>query len=240
MDKQDIDGLDSFVWVDDIQNYDIPPRKSKTVIPHQNKFKSMDYEVVLDYHVPFPTKLLYGDSVESIHIYSITPGYTFYENILKTYYHPSELERQFRLDVSRSTMYLNQHVVRQPLAAIHYLQHKYQEKADLILALCTQAVYASPFEWIYFSLPPNYHLVEGDATSNSDRKIKIILEGHQLSVWKMLRIIRFKQIPDTDHSTIEEVETYRDLCLTITVEDLRSGSDDVVVDVWLSQPYPSN
>lgn len=231
--------LDSFVWVDEIQNYDILPQKSTTVIPYQRKFRSMEYEVVLDFHVPFPIKLLYGNEIESIHIYSITHGNTFYENLLKTYYHPSELERQFQLDVSRSTMYLNQHIVDNPLQAIHFLQHKYQDKADLILALCTQAVYASPFEWIYFSLPENYHLVERDATTDDDRKIKIILDGNQLSVWKILRIIRFID-PDLLASSKEEVETYREVCLAITVEDLRSGTDDVIVDVWLSHPCNSD
>lgn len=221
---------ESFTLIDEIYNYDQPSTSNTIIVPHQRLFNPLDYEVVLDFQVPFPPELLYGSHVESIHAYSVTKGTHFYHTLLATYYQPEELERQFKLDVSRSVMYLNQHRVTDPIQAVHYLQHKYQDKGNLILALCTQAVYATPFEWIYFSLPPDYHLVERDGTGNLNRKIKIMLEDHQLSIWKILRIIRFTTDPVTG---VQEAVTYREVGIVITVEDLTSGTDDVSIDVWL-------
>ena len=229
---------ETFTMINDIYNYDLPPKSRRMVIPHQRKFSPMAYEVVLNFHRPFPMELLHGEQVESIHVCSVTEGPSFYRNLLETYPDLDDLIRQFNLDVTRSVMYLNQHRVRRPIQAVHYLQHRYTHHAKLILALCTQAIYASPFEWLYFSLPTDYHLVERAGTGrDSLRKIKIMLDDNRLSVWKMLRIIRFVTDPRDGTQTSE---TYREVCLVVTIEDITSGTDDVGIDVWLGPVLTSD
>lgn len=158
----------------------------------------MDFSVLLDFQQPFPMKQFSSAKYVSECLVVLSKKW-FQGYILQSFSNLDELERQFRLDGSRSDLYLfekKSNIQR----ILCYLLNTYP-MPDPHMAFFTQGLFAPIFEWIVNSLPENVYLGECDPKPQPTRtlemigqnkKIRFHLRRDYLTITKWLRIFTFE------------------------------------------------
>ena len=122
----------------------------------------------------------------------------FIQKIQSGFNSENDIMDQFIKDAKRSKFYLNNTLLNDDNYDLFfaYLDNKYDNKQrNIILMLCTQAIFAYPFEIIQNSLTDKYlsEISIHEKNKNDLLKIKIIInsEGVRFDISKKMRIFRF-------------------------------------------------
>ncbi len=216
-----------FEIIDDFCNYDINrdftenDKEINDDIYNENKvlyqyYKNLpEYEVIVPFTNNIKKDLLLTD--DKLNINSIIKSKNFINDILNSYVGDEQLNQQFLLDVNRSKLIINNKLVKSSIAALNYLRYTHGKLSSRIIACATQAICASAFEWIYLSLPNNYHLSE--LKYGEQRKSVINILDHSISYTKYLRIFNLQK--GCDDKTVKKV------LLIINIDNAISDSGDV-------------
>uniref|UniRef100_A0A6C0EJV5 Uncharacterized protein n=1 Tax=viral metagenome TaxID=1070528 RepID=A0A6C0EJV5_9ZZZZ len=133
----------------------------------------------------------YRDSYE----HNICLEYDFLLNdIKKAYKDDYSIRQQFKIDLKRCDVYLNNHPIKDNKKIINYLDNKYNKELVVkIMMLTTQALLGLPFQIIFNNIIVNeYHLAE---VNNNRESYKILINNSgkniEFKAYKQFRIFKF-------------------------------------------------
>lgn len=115
----------------------------------------------------------------------------FIDDIKKGFQNDFEIRKQFKVDLPRSHIYLNNIHIDCYNNFLFYLENTFDVKlTNTILMLSTQALLALPLQILYTYLDENQHVAELKNKSHYVISIKIDKDGLIINCSKMLRIIK--------------------------------------------------
>ena len=195
----------------------------------------MDFSVLLDIDKPFPIDEILS-SHHSKEFLAILPRKWFEHYILSSYSNLNDLEKQFLMDVRRSTVYLNDRKCPTNQAFKYILSNFILPTP--IMGFFTQSIFAYIFEWISQSLPDNVYLGECSNTYKKDnnfiiktigssKKIQFRLKEDMLIITKWLRIFTFKTHNTETGSEVSNL-SYVYFKFTIPLQEIE---DDIQLEI---------
>ena len=125
-------------------------------------------------------------------------NYDYYVNDIKnSFKNMNDIEKQFRIDIPRSNIFINNHKIISPQIIIDYLNFNFNSNiTKKIMMLTTQAFLALPFQLTFNQLYnlDNYHLAEIEYDDNTKQPYRIsinILDNDiNFKSYKEFRIFR--------------------------------------------------
>ena len=218
-----------FDIIDDFCNYDkstkIPDYNYNTLTLHNEYDDSLiEYDILLNFSEDLKSNITL--SKVNTRILSFISSKQYIKNILDSYYSLRELEEQFIRDVNRSKLYINGILVKKAENALNYISYTYRKKSKNILGLCTQAICASIFEWLFFSLEEDYHIAE--CSKSQDKTAFLFLDYKTFVYKKQLRI--FKLIEGCD-ITIKKIK------ICITIDNVLDSNENIMLEISVLNDY---
>lgn len=212
-----------FEIVNDFFNYDSRDRIKgydyNILSLHRNFHNSeIEYDIILNFSDDLTSDITLSNT--NTRIISFIQSKPFIHDIINSYRSQTELEEQFIRDVNRSKLYINNHLVVNSSNALDYILYTYHKKAKNLIALCTQAICASIFEWLLFSLKDNFHIAECKA--KRDKTAFLFIDNNKFIYRKKLRI--FKLI-NGDDITIKHVKIH------ISIDNILDYRDSVMLEI---------
>lgn len=206
-----------FTLIDDFFNYDCSERIEVVDKPSDLSDNNFQYQIIVNFTNMIPESIILAD--EPMKISTMVPSKAFVNDILKSYLSTELLHQQFIIDIKRGKLVINGNKVKSPITALNYLNYTHNQRSSRIIACATQATCAAAFEWIYNSLPENFHLSE--MKSGDQKKSVIRITGNTLKYHKGLRI--FKLENGDDHTLYK-------VLMVITIDDAINNTGDVTID----------
>ena len=123
---------------------------------------------------------------------------------LNSSYLKKDIFSQFLIDVKRSKLYINGHLVNNIEDAVAYLQLKYSSNiCEKIYLLCTQAIFGFILEKLQFSVCElNYYIFETKLTFHKKLKIYLYPEENKIH-FKITKILRVVKLDSCNDKTIK-------------------------------------
>lgn len=118
----------------------------------------------------------------------------FLQDIKKSYTNIDEIKKQFKIDLSRCQVFIDQKNINDSDKIIYSLEKKYSNETVIdILMLTTQALLGLPFQIIFNNIiSDQYHLAEMDKNRQS---YKILIDTNNTNLnfraYKQFRIFKF-------------------------------------------------
>jgi hypothetical protein len=109
----------------------------------------------------------------------------FFINDAKSSYKNNEkIFKQFKLDLPRCDIYINNHKLNDPEYFKYYLENKFNKnKVYNILILCTQTSLTLPFIFIKQNIDnQDFHLINKSKNNDRNYKINIIIKDNDVSI----------------------------------------------------------
>lgn len=176
-------------------NYDII-KNNKFIKPHVNKSTKYSY-ILYDTYDIYSKKIFKIKNINYENIIAIDLDLII-KDISTSYLNLEELQKQFILDIKRSYMTYNGHIIKDIQSLLDYLELKYRNTnlEKEILMLSTQSVFAIPF-FIIQSQFASKELYLAEITDLDMKKYKILKKykidilKYNIKLEKYLRLFKF-------------------------------------------------
>ena len=213
-----------FTLINDFCNYDnVEYEKNENIsntiqIDDKKLTSNFNYQIIANFSDQIPQNILLSE--EHLKISTMIPSKQFVDDILKSYLCNRQIKHQFIMDIRRGKLLINGNKIKSPITALNYLKYTHRKQYPRLIVCATQATCASAFEWIYNSLPEDYHLSE--LKHGRQKKSVISIQGNTVTYNKGLRI--FKLVDGDDHTLYK-------VLLMITIDDAIYNKGDVTIEV---------
>ena len=143
--------MNSFELID-FTNYDIKKQNKLIDYNYPNTDNDNENEYIIYQNVPinkYNSNIIQDMSYENIITINLDD---IIKDIELSYTDIKEIQYQFILDINRSSMTYNGHIISDPIYLVHYLEYNYRKSNPSLekelLMLSTQSIFAIPFCYI--------------------------------------------------------------------------------------------
>tara|TARA_B100001094_G_scaffold324439_1_gene377047 strand:- start:634 stop:1314 length:681 start_codon:yes stop_codon:yes gene_type:complete len=196
--------MNNFIW-NDFRNLNIPKNidLNMSIIKYKNNSENNDYVFLEKLEENNDNQIFLIDKLNNEQ--SICIDFNYYINdVFKSFKKIKDIEKQFRLDIPRCNIYINNHKINCPQIIIDFLNFNFNINiTQKIMMLTTQAFLGLPFQFLYNQLHKiniNYNLAELDSndTGKLPYRISINISNNDIyfKCYKEFRIFKFDN--DTD------------------------------------------
>lgn len=196
--------MNDFNW-NDFRNLNIPKDidLNMSIINYKNNLENNEYIFLEKFEENNDNDIFLHDELNNEQ--SICIDFNYYINdIFKSFKEIKDIEKQFRLDIPRCRIYINNHKINSPEIIIDFLNFNFNtEITQKVMMLTTQAFLGLPFTFLYnqlYKLNIKYNLSElnSDDPSKLPYRISINISDNDIyfKCYKEFRVFKFEN--DTD------------------------------------------